>query len=204
MADVKRAHSPETNGHAGAIVKRQRVEDGALTQSTKAKPEVSEALQCTYRCAGACMTALCCGRKHISCKVFDVQGPARTSGLLAPIMLLTGHAGEVFTCKFNPTGDVIASGSHDKHIFLWRTYGECENYMMMKGERSHQPNIPLASAAEAPGQQLSSQRYQASQRWHWLCLGLALQHLCWLRIVPNSMMRIHLPCQASALRCNAV
>lgn len=48
-------------------------------------------------------------------------------------MLLTGHAGEVFTCKFNPTGDVIASGSHDKHIFLWRTYGECENYMMMKG-----------------------------------------------------------------------
>ena len=63
-----------------------------------------------------------------------MQGPARTSALLAPIMLLTGHAGEVFTCKFNPTGDVIASGSHDKHIFLWRTYGECENYMMMKGE----------------------------------------------------------------------
>lgn len=63
-----------------------------------------------------------------------VQGPARTSALLAPIMLLTGHAGEVFTCKFNPTGDVIASGSHDKHIFLWRTYGECENYMMMKGQ----------------------------------------------------------------------
>ena len=62
-----------------------------------------------------------------------LQGPARTSGLLAPIMLLTGHAGEVFTAKFNPTGDVVASGSHDKHIFLWRTYGECENYMMIKG-----------------------------------------------------------------------
>lgn len=35
--------------------------------------------------------------------------------------------------RFNPEGDVIASGSHDKHIFLWRTYGECENYMMLKG-----------------------------------------------------------------------
>ena len=54
---------------------------------------------------------------------------------MAPIMLLTGHAGEVFTCKFNPTGDVIASGSHDKHVFLWRTYGECENFMMMKGDQ---------------------------------------------------------------------
>lgn len=64
------------------------------------------------------------------------QGPQRTSGLLAPIMLLTGHAGEVFTCKFNPAGDVVASGSHDKHIFLWRTYGECENYMMLQGELS--------------------------------------------------------------------
>jgi Prp8 binding protein len=51
-------------------------------------------------------------------------------------MLLTGHAGEVFTAKFNPEGDVVASGSHDKHIFLWRTYGECENYMMIKGARA--------------------------------------------------------------------
>ena len=36
--------------------------------------------------------------------------------------------------RFNPEGDVTASGSHDKHIFLWRTYGECENYMMLKGK----------------------------------------------------------------------
>ncbi|KAL4452495.1 hypothetical protein ABPG75_008157 [Micractinium tetrahymenae] len=64
------------------------------------------------------------------------QGPARTSALQAPIMLLSGHGDAVFTMRFNPEGDVIASGSHDKHIFLWRTYGECENYMMLKGHKN--------------------------------------------------------------------
>jgi len=65
-----------------------------------------------------------------------VQGIKRTSRLQAPIMLLTGHAGEVFTMKFSPGGDVVASGSFDKHIFLWNTYGDCENFMMLKGGRS--------------------------------------------------------------------
>ena len=39
----------------------------------------------------------------------------------------------MFTTKFSPDGSTFASGSHDKHIFLWRTYGECENYMMLQG-----------------------------------------------------------------------
>jgi Prp8 binding protein len=34
-------------------------------------------------------------------------------------MLLSGHADAVLTCKFNPLGTVVASGSQDKHIFLW-------------------------------------------------------------------------------------
>ena len=78
-----------------------------------------------------------------SLRLFDglacgaLQGPARTSALLAPTMLLTGHAGEVFTAKFSPDGTVVASGSHDKHVFLWRTYGECENYMMLQGAHVH-------------------------------------------------------------------
>lgn len=38
--------------------------------------------------------------------------------------------------KFNSDGDVVASGSHDKNIFLWRTYGDCENFMVIKGENS--------------------------------------------------------------------
>lgn len=77
------------------------------------------------------------------------QGPARTSALLAPTMLLTGHAGEVFTAKFSPDGAVVASGSHDKHIFLWRTYGECENYMMLQGASRGMlspPHIPCGAA----------------------------------------------------------
>ena len=27
-----------------------------------------------------------------------------------------------------------AAGSHDKHVFLWKTHGDCENYMAMKGK----------------------------------------------------------------------
>lgn len=48
-------------------------------------------------------------------------------------MLLTGHAGEVFGVKFSPDGSVLASCSHDKHLFLWNVYGECDNYMVLKG-----------------------------------------------------------------------
>ncbi|KAJ3333391.1 hypothetical protein HDU76_008642 [Blyttiomyces sp. JEL0837] len=57
----------------------------------------------------------------------------RTSSLKSPIMLLTGHQAEVFTCKFSPSGQQIASGSMDRMIYLWNTYGECENYNTLKG-----------------------------------------------------------------------
>ena len=51
-------------------------------------------------------------------------------------MLLGGHEGEVFGVKFNPEGTTLASCSHDKHIFLWRVYGECENFMVLKGHKN--------------------------------------------------------------------
>lgn len=38
-------------------------------------------------------------------------GPKRTSSLAAPIMLLTGHGGEVFTSKFSPDGMVRKLGA---------------------------------------------------------------------------------------------
>jgi Prp8 binding protein len=61
------------------------------------------------------------------------EGPTRTSGLLAPNMRLTGHDGAIYTCKFSPDGQNIASGSHDRLIFLWSTYGECNNWGVLKG-----------------------------------------------------------------------
>ncbi|KJZ70828.1 hypothetical protein HIM_09787 [Hirsutella minnesotensis 3608] len=64
-----------------------------------------------------------------------VQATPRTSGLQAPVMELTGHTGEVFAAKFDPTGNLIASGSMDRSIMLWRTYGDCENYGLLNGHK---------------------------------------------------------------------
>jgi hypothetical protein len=41
------------------------------------------------------------------------QGPPRLSGLEAPIMMLTGHEGDIFTCKFSPDGQM--------HLYICRT-----------------------------------------------------------------------------------
>ncbi len=38
-----------------------------------------------------------------------LQEIRRTSDLQAPIMLLSGHAGEVFSLKFSPDGQTVAS-----------------------------------------------------------------------------------------------
>lgn len=43
------------------------------------------------------------------------QAP-RTSALQAPLMELSGHTGEIFAAKFDPTGNLIASGSMDRTI----------------------------------------------------------------------------------------
>lgn len=84
-------------------------------------------------------------------KLIDVQTP-RTSGLQAPVMELSGHSGEIFSAKFDPSGNLIASGSMDRSIsrntrfafiattancqpVLWRTYGDCENYGLLTGHR---------------------------------------------------------------------
>ncbi|KAI9900104.1 hypothetical protein N3K66_004366 [Trichothecium roseum] len=64
-----------------------------------------------------------------------VQSAPRTSALQAPVMQLTGHTGEIFTAKFDLTGNLIASGSMDRSIMLWRTYGDCENYGVLNGHK---------------------------------------------------------------------
>lgn len=57
----------------------------------------------------------------------------RTSSLKAPIMLLTGHEGEVFSTQFSPDGQSVASASFDRQIYLWNTQDECKNYAALLG-----------------------------------------------------------------------
>ncbi|KAK0615215.1 WD40-repeat-containing domain protein [Bombardia bombarda] len=64
-----------------------------------------------------------------------VQAAPRTSGLQAPVMELSGHEGEIFSAKFDPSGNLIASGSMDRTIMLWRTYGDCQNYGVLTGHK---------------------------------------------------------------------
>ena len=66
----------------------------------------------------------------------DSKGVKRTSNLMAPIMQLTGHGSEVLSMKFSPDGKSIASSAADKLVFAWRVYGECENYLMLKGHKN--------------------------------------------------------------------
>ncbi|XP_009891326.1 PREDICTED: U5 small nuclear ribonucleoprotein 40 kDa protein [Charadrius vociferus] len=61
------------------------------------------------------------------------QGPPRCSSLQAPIMLLSGHEGEVYCCKFHPNGNTLASAGFDRLILLWNVYGDCDNYATLKG-----------------------------------------------------------------------
>jgi len=60
----------------------------------------------------------------------------RTSNLLAPTMLLSGHAAAVYTIKFDPSGQNIASGSYDKNVFLWNVYGDCSNYNVLQAHKN--------------------------------------------------------------------
>ncbi|KAK6064990.1 u5 snrnp complex [Seiridium cupressi] len=64
-----------------------------------------------------------------------IQSAPRTSSLDAPVMELTGHSGEVFAAKFDPTGNLVASGSMDRSILLWRSHHDCENYGVLNGHR---------------------------------------------------------------------
>lgn len=66
-------------------------------------------------------------------KALMEAGISRTSSLLAPIMLLEGHQGEIFTCEFHPDGELLVSSGFDRQIYIWKVYGECENIMALSG-----------------------------------------------------------------------
>lgn len=66
----------------------------------------------------------------------EKQNIMRSSTLLAPTMLLTGHQAAVYTLKFDPTGLQLASAGADRAIFLWDTRGECNNYNVLRGHKN--------------------------------------------------------------------
>lgn len=68
--------------------------------------------------------------------IVEKQNIARSSTLLAPTMLLTGHQAAVYTLKFDPTGLQLASAGADRSIFLWDTRGECNNYNVLRGHKN--------------------------------------------------------------------
>ncbi|WAR18097.1 SNR40-like protein [Mya arenaria] len=61
------------------------------------------------------------------------SGIQRLSSLEAPIMLLSGHEGDVFCTKFSPDGRMLASAGFDRLIYFWNVYGECDNFAVLKG-----------------------------------------------------------------------
>ncbi|KAE9408127.1 WD40 repeat-like protein [Gymnopus androsaceus JB14] len=61
-----------------------------------------------------------------------IRSVQRTSGLDAPIISLAGaHAGEIFSCRFDPSGQNIAACSGDRSVSLWRTYAPHTNYGLL-------------------------------------------------------------------------
>ncbi|KAK9460826.1 WD40-repeat-containing domain protein [Lipomyces oligophaga] len=64
-----------------------------------------------------------------------IQQVQRSSNLQAPIIQLSGHQGEVYACRFDTSGEIIASGSQDKTILLWNTYGSNDNFGVIKGHK---------------------------------------------------------------------
>jgi Prp8 binding protein len=87
MAD-KRKEPPAPAAANAALVKRQRQNDSATNGST----------------GGA------------AARGAVIQAVKRTSALRAPIMELSGHNGEIFAVRFDPSGHHIASGAFDRTI----------------------------------------------------------------------------------------
>jgi len=68
-------------------------------------------------------------KMHFLANYFELwKGVKRTSSLLAPIMLLEGHEGEIYCGKFSRDGKTFVSGGFDRHIMYWEVFGECLNY----------------------------------------------------------------------------
>jgi len=78
------------------------------------------------------------GAANLQAAVMELSGKTSTwqRGSLYPANCFSGHSGEVFCARFDPTGQRIASGSMDRNILLWNTSGDCSNYGIFTGHKS--------------------------------------------------------------------
>jgi len=72
----------------------------------------------------------------------------RTSSLPSPIMLLTGHEGEIYATRFSPDGTCFASAGYDMKIFLWSASGECKNFSTLTGHKGSVMDLHFSSDSE--------------------------------------------------------
>jgi len=91
----KRKGPPASAAANDALVKRQRQHDGTTNGSNH---------------------ALQLGSTGRAPRGAVIQAVKRTSALRAPIMELSGHNGEIFAVRFDPSGHHIASGAFDRTI----------------------------------------------------------------------------------------
>ena len=91
-------------GSNQSLVKRQnvRASDGALARINAS--------------SSALVQSVCVALSAVSDYDLTQNQAPRTSALQAPVMELSGHIGEIFAAKFDPTGNLIASGSMDRSI----------------------------------------------------------------------------------------
>lgn len=104
MSAEKRPASDDPSGQL--VVKRQNLGERALA---RANASGSSALVQSVRLQVHNL------REAYYRKLTCEQTP-RTSGLQAPVMELSGHSGEIFSAKFDPSGNLIASGGMDRSI----------------------------------------------------------------------------------------
>eukprot|EP00953_Heterococcus_sp_UTEX-ZZ885_P009528 5603-Heterococcus_DN1.PRE.1 len=132
-----------------AVIKRGREEDSE-EGSKRLRIETQAALGIKSSCGACnssdrlcerseqCITNACLAEAIlILMPIVQAQGVQRTSGLVAPTMLLTGHAAPVYSLTFDPSGKHLASGSFDKSILLWDVYAEGgSNYNVLRGHKN--------------------------------------------------------------------
>ncbi|KAK2198169.1 bifunctional WD40-YVTN repeat-like-containing domain superfamily/WD40 repeat/WD40-repeat-containing domain superfamily/G-protein beta WD-40 repeat/WD40 repeat [Babesia duncani] len=58
------------------------------------------------------------------------------NSLKSPVLLLTGHEGEVYCLEFSPDGNTLATSGRDANILLFQVFGDCTNYAVFTGHKN--------------------------------------------------------------------